>query len=95
MIRRLFYASPKLGTHQKSGDNVEVEGVRVGHCTGRRKDKSKEKTCIKGGKQTVRRTNRQEKQSLKRDTQKSLLFLFYSPSSVLERHSISKLETYS
>ena len=43
----------------------------MGHCTGRLKDKSKEKTCVKGGKQTVRRTNRQEKQSLKRDTQKS------------------------
>ena len=71
MIKRLFYANMKLGTHQKSGDNVEVEGVRVGHCTDRLKDKSKEKTCIKGRKQTVRRTNRQEKQSLKWDTQKS------------------------
>ena len=30
MIRRLFYASLKLGRHETSGDNVEVEGVRGG-----------------------------------------------------------------
>ena len=56
----------------------------MGHCTDRLKDKSKEKTCIKGGKQTVRKTLR------------SLSFLFYSPSPsfVLESHSVSKLETH-
>ena len=90
MIKRLFYANMKLGTHQKSGNSVEVEGVRVGHCTDRLKDKSKEKTCIKGGKQTVRRTNRQEEQSLKRKTLRS-----HSPPGVSESHNVSKLETHS
>ena len=37
------------------------------------KDKSKEKTCIQGGKQPVRKKkNRQEKQSLKGETLRSL-----------------------
>ena len=65
----------------------------MGQCIDRLKDKSKEKTCIKGGKQTVRKTNRQEQESLKL---RSLSFLFHSPSPslVLESHSVSKLETH-
>ena len=68
----------------------------MGQCIDRLKDKGKEKTCIQGGKQPVRKKKQTRKTKFERkDTQKSLLFLFYSPSSVLERHSISKLETYS
>ena len=66
----------------------------MGQCIDRLKDKSKEKTCIQGGKQPVRKKQTRKTKFERQDTQKSLLFLFYSPSSVLERHSISKLETF-
>ena len=50
-------------------------------------DKSKEKTCIQGGKQPVRKKKKKQTRKTKferKDIQKSLLFLFYSPSSILE-----------
>ena len=61
MIRRLVYASLKLGTRRKSGENVEVEGVRGGSVYRQAKDKSKEKTCIQGGKQPVRKKKQTRK----------------------------------
>ena len=65
----------------------------MGHCTDRVKDRSKEKTCIQGGKKNRERNKQARKTKFEtKDTQRSLLFLFHSTSSVLESHSVSKLE---
>ena len=73
---------------------LRLRELGVGQCTDRLKDKSNENTCIQGGKQTEK-TNRQEKQGLKRKTLRGLsLFLFNLPSSFLVLESVSKLETH-
>ena len=54
------------------GTMLRLREWGVGHCTDRLKDKSKENTCIQGGKQTVRKTKWKTRFETK-DTQKSLI----------------------